>query len=148
MDGDGLDDLIVGRYNTEYLNDIGTFLLFINSDGTVRSHQEISQTTGLITAEMGPESGFGQHVQIIGDVNDDGVKDLLISAEYDDGAGGVGEAVVYVVFNSPDLGERDHCSTSFISYYHVSRLIYHVCHISHFSSRYLTISVISLPRSL
>ena len=73
LDGDGLDELAVSTGPTaEQL-----FLLFLNADGTVRSNLSIPRPSG-----SSGQDGFGGSLAGPGDLNQDGVPDLLVGANY------------------------------------------------------------------
>ncbi len=61
LDGDGVGDLAVGAYID---GDGGTergavWVLFLNPDGTVKSHQKISDTQGTFTGSLDDLDWFG-----------------------------------------------------------------------------------------
>ena len=100
LDGDGVDDLIVGVNedddgtleqncvqcsNPNLTIDIGygaVFVLFMNSDGTIKDYQKISKTQGgaNLGALLGIKDYFGASVASMGDFNDDGFPDILVGA--------------------------------------------------------------------
>lgn len=94
LDGDGTAEILVGAP----FDDDGGFgetdrgavwVLFLNDDGTVSSHQKISDTTGGFEDEIENESNFGDSAAGIGDLNGDGVPDVAVGADDNDGAGAV-----------------------------------------------------------
>jgi PKD repeat protein len=87
LDLDGTPDLAVGAYRDD---DGGTdygcvYVLFLAPDGTVKAEQKISQLAGGFTGELGIEDSFGWSVESPGDLDDDGIPDLVVSATRDDG---------------------------------------------------------------
>ncbi|MFN3404242.1 MAG: immunoglobulin domain-containing protein [Cytophagaceae bacterium] len=56
------------------------YILFMDSDGTVMSHQKISEGTGGFTDVVQPGNSKGQSVINIGDLDHDGVTDLAMSS--------------------------------------------------------------------
>ncbi|MEE8153571.1 MAG: integrin alpha [Phycisphaerales bacterium] len=89
LDGDRVGDLAVGAWKDD---DGGTdrgavWVLFLNADGTVKSHQKISDTEGGFTGTLDDADAFGVSVVSLGDVNDDGVGDLAVGAPLDDDGG-------------------------------------------------------------
>ena len=99
LDGDGLTDLAVGAH----LDDDGgadrgaAWILFLNTDGTVKSHQKISDTEGGFTGTLDDEDRFGTSVASLGDLDGDGVGDLAVGARNDDD-GGPDRGAVWVLF--------------------------------------------------
>ncbi|MEE9466040.1 MAG: hypothetical protein V3W14_10765, partial [Candidatus Neomarinimicrobiota bacterium] len=99
LDSDGVPDLAVGAW---FDDDGGTnrgavYVLFMNSDGTVKSFQKISGTVGGFTAPLADADYFGASVAALGDLDGDGVTDLAVGAQYDDD-GGLNRGAVYVLF--------------------------------------------------
>jgi hypothetical protein len=99
LDCDGVIDVAVGAY----LDDDGggnrgaVWILLLNEDGTVKSHQKISDTEGGFTGELGNADLFGISVASMGDLNGDGVADLAAGAEQD-GDGGANRGAVWALF--------------------------------------------------
>jgi len=93
LDGDDVQDLAVG----EFERDDGSgavWILFMNSDGTIKDSNEISNTNGILAGLLDPNAGFGFDVDSIGDLDGDGVEDLAV------GAHRVGS--VYILFMNSD----------------------------------------------
>ena len=96
MDGDGVEDIAVGAtHDDDGAGNAGAvYILFMQSDGTVKSSQKISATQG-----NGPTLDvydyYGWSVAGLGDVDDDGVPDLAVGAMYDDD-GSVNAGAVYI----------------------------------------------------
>ncbi|MCH7703122.1 MAG: FG-GAP repeat protein [Planctomycetes bacterium] len=109
LDGDGVGDLAVGAW---WDDDGGTgrgavWLLFLDTDGTVKSHQKISDTQGGFTGELGEGDGFGSSVASLGDLDGDGVGDLAVGAQWDD-AGGPARGAVWVLFLNSNGTVKSH----------------------------------------
>ena len=103
LDGDGIEDIVVGAHQ----DDDGTsnfgavYVLFLNSNGTVKAEQKISDTAGGLAATLDNNDAFGSSVGGVGDIDVDGVADLVVGAPHDgDGASLAGAA--YVLFLNAD----------------------------------------------
>ncbi len=79
---DGVLDIIVGaRSDDDGATDAGAaYVLFMNTDGTVQSHQKISMLEGGFNETLNAGNFFGYGVAGIGDYDEDGIPDIAISA--------------------------------------------------------------------
>ncbi len=82
VNGDGVFDLVIGaRSDDDGEIDAGAvYILFMNSDGTVQSHQKISMLMGGFEETLLPSSYFGYGVAGIGDYDNDNIPDIAVSA--------------------------------------------------------------------
>ncbi len=82
VDGDGIGDLAVGAAgDDDGANRAGAvWILFMNTDGTVDGHAKISNTSGGWPDPLGNSNEFGRAVAGLGDFDDDGVPDLVVTA--------------------------------------------------------------------
>ncbi|MFH2051598.1 MAG: FG-GAP-like repeat-containing protein [bacterium] len=98
LDGDGVADIVVGaEYDDDGPTGAGAvWVLFLNTNGTVKSHQKISATQGGFTGILDPYDIFGSSVAGIGDLDGDGVTDFVCGAMYDND-GGEDFGAVYVI---------------------------------------------------
>jgi len=92
LDGDGVKDIAVGSRGDDddqfgdcigkgiSCNKGAVWILFLNTDGTVKSHQKISEIEGNFGGKLEIESSFGEAVENIGDLNEDGIIDLAVGA--------------------------------------------------------------------
>lgn len=88
LDGDGVPELAVGAAGIEDVNDLGgaVYVLFMNSNGTVKGQVEISDGTGgLAAATLESGDSFGSAVSHVGDLDGDGIADLVVGAAGDEG---------------------------------------------------------------
>jgi hypothetical protein len=98
LDGDGVTDLAVGAPGDDTNGGVrgAVYLLFLNTDGTVKSNVKIASGTGGGPALL--DGGrFGTSVANMGDLNGDGVTDLAVGA-ITDVTGGSSRGAVYVLF--------------------------------------------------
>lgn len=78
LDGDGMTDLAVGAPGDDDgggINHGAIWILFLNRDGTVKSHQKISDTSGNLNVDL-QDFDILMNPTNIGDLNGDGVVDL------------------------------------------------------------------------
>jgi len=84
LDGDGIREIAVGAQQDSPLggdSNGAIFILFLNEDGTVKKHHKI----GFETGDMGEflllsRSFFGSDIAYMGDMNNDGLIELVVSA--------------------------------------------------------------------
>ena len=102
LDGDGVIDLVVGANG----NDTGgashgaIYVLFMNSDGTVKSSSLIADSTngGPVLTDF---AHFGRSIASLGDIDGDSVQDLAVGANHDD-TGGAQKGAVFVLHMQPN----------------------------------------------
>jgi len=106
LDGDGVTDLAVGAHDDDVTgNQQGSvWILFLNSDGTVKDQQNISSVDGGFGAGLNDGDFFGTSVANLGDLDGDGVIDLAVGAVGDDDGGGLGtnSGAVWILFMNSD----------------------------------------------
>ena len=92
LDGDGVSDLAVGaEYDDQVASSAGAvWVLFLNADGTVKSHTRLAVANGLSIAG---NDRFGSSLAVAGDLDGDGIAELVVGAVGDDdGASQAGAA--------------------------------------------------------
>ena len=85
LDDDGVEDLAVGAYGDGDggLRRGAVWILFLNTDGTVASHQKISDFAGNFGGTLANDDEFGRALAEVGDLDGDGVVDLVVAAAQD-----------------------------------------------------------------
>ncbi|KJD31528.1 hypothetical protein PK35_14050 [Tamlana nanhaiensis] len=103
LNRNGIDDLAVGsrRDNAGGGNEGALWILFMNRDFTVANYQKINEIQGGFNTSLEYEDYFGGSVANIGDLDGDGIVDLVVgSYRDDDGATNAGS--FYVLFLNAD----------------------------------------------
>jgi Ca2+-binding RTX toxin-like protein len=108
VDGDGVVDLAVGA-DGDSANGTSrgaVYVLFMNADGSVKSHRRIasSQSGG---PSLSNGDGFGRSVTGVGDLNGDGIEDIVAGAPYDSSRGPL-RGAAYVLFLDTDGSVASH----------------------------------------
>ena len=107
VNGDGLDDLIVGApFDDPNGNNSGTsFVIFGKTDGSAVELSDVEAGNGGFVINGVAASDYsGVSVSGAGDVNGDGIEDLIIGAFFDDPNGSISGAS-FVVFGKTDGGQ-------------------------------------------
>ncbi|MCZ6652977.1 MAG: hypothetical protein O7D91_08115 [Planctomycetota bacterium] len=78
LDGDGVGDLAVGAiFDDDGAGNRGAvWVLFLEQDGTVKSHQKISDTEGGFDGDLDNNDRFGASMASLGDLDGDDAADL------------------------------------------------------------------------
>lgn len=102
LNGDSKEDIAVGAR----LDDDGgtargaVYILFLETDGTVISHQKIASGVGGFGGLLDDSDYFGTAVGNVGDVNQDGVVDIAVGVRGDDDGFSAAGAVWITFLNS------------------------------------------------
>jgi len=103
LDGDGIPDAVAGTHrDDDGGDDAGAVrILFLRADGSIRESRKISPTAGGFAGRVDAGDRFGKSVAALGDVDGDGVTDLVVGA-YQDDDGGINRGAVWILFLNPD----------------------------------------------
>ncbi len=109
LDGDGVPDLAVGAAGDD---DGGpghgaVWILFLRTDGTVKAARKISDTAGGFTGNLKDDNGFGFALARLGDLDGDGVTELVSGAPFTFD-GGEQRGAVWVLFLNADGTVKAH----------------------------------------
>ena len=112
--GDGVVDLVVG---SQFDSDGGpghgaVWILLLNTDGTVKAHQKISDNEGEFTEVFNNHRYFGASVAPLGDIDLDGVVDLAVGAQGNQDAQANGRGCVYLLYLNRDGTVKAHAKIS------------------------------------
>lgn len=110
LDRDGVPDTVVGARSDDDggLNRGAVHVLFLNSDGTVKAQQKISDTQGGFTGQLDDGDVFGDEVEALGDLDGDGIADVAAFAKGDDDGGRVDAGAVWILFLNRDGTVKAH----------------------------------------
>ncbi len=98
LDLDGIPDLAAGTFDDTGGADSGAiYILFLNRDGTVKSQQKIIPGQAGLTADIETDDRFAFSLAAPGDLNNDGIPDLIAGATRDDD-GGTDRGAVYFLY--------------------------------------------------
>jgi len=98
LNEDLIPDLAVGavKYDDGAFESGAVFILFMNRDGTVQRNERIGNS-GPVSLPLAPTDWFGSAMAPLGDLNLDGVPDLIVGSRNDDD-GGANTGALYTLF--------------------------------------------------
>ena len=104
VDADGVVDIAVGasRDDDGGYSRGAMWVLFLQSDGTVKRHQKISMRDGNFQGKLPDRAGFGWAAAGIGDLDEDGVPDMAVTSV------GGGTPSVWILFLDRNGAAKSH----------------------------------------
>ncbi|MFH0893311.1 MAG: T9SS type A sorting domain-containing protein [Bacteroidota bacterium] len=99
MNGDGVSDIAVGvPFDDDGGTDKGAvFILNMNADGTIQGGHKISDLSGNFTYPLNNGALFGYSLGTLGDLDGDGIPDLVVGSWTDD-EGAYNEGAIWILF--------------------------------------------------
>ncbi len=109
LDGDSIGDVAVGASHDDAAGfDAGAvWILFLNMDGTVKAKQKITTGVGGFTGALSGGDDFGAALAAPGDIDADGIQDLVVGARADDD-GSFDAGAVWILFLNPNGTVKGH----------------------------------------
>lgn len=110
LNDDGINDLLIGarRADPGGVSRAGqAYVVFGSLNLTSGGSLELSSlngTNGFTINGLNPVDEFGNAVAHAGDLNNDGIADLIVAAALADGRRTIGVGQSYVIFGAPDVG--------------------------------------------
>lgn len=103
LNNDGVTDLAVGVQSDDDggIDRGAVWILFMNLDGSVKAQKKISFIEGNFNASLDDGDRFGSALAKSGDLNGDGIFDLVVGASGDDD-GGPDRGAIWILFMNSD----------------------------------------------
>ena len=80
LDGDKVRELAIGATGADARGAV--YLMMMNSDGTIRSHQKLSASLDEgLSRQLAKDEGFGASLQEVEDINGDGTAELAVGSK-------------------------------------------------------------------
>jgi hypothetical protein len=123
LNGDGVPDLMTGANQQ---NEGWGYILYLNSDKTVKTYTRINNTDGGFGLTLDSEERFSRSISFVGDLRGDGT----IAVNYGGGAGAGSAGILYLLFfkpcdfvQAPGLNHWSGGSTLFTNWSHQMQML-------------------------
>lgn len=102
LDGDGVPELLVGAVGDDdsedaQINKGAIYVLYLAADGSLKTLDKISETSGHFDAQIKMADFFGSAVSQAGDFDNNGLPDIAIGARNDEEGSGQRTGVIYLL---------------------------------------------------
>ena len=113
LNNDGINEFAVAalKDDDEGLNRGAIYIFFPRVDGTIDRYQKISSSKGGFTGVLDDWDIFGSSISFLGDMNNDGLMEIGVGAEYD-GDGGHWHGAVWILSLNSDGTVASHTKIS------------------------------------
>ena len=111
MDGDSIPDMAVGSYQDDdgSANRGAVWVLNLTTDGSVKSHHKISETSGNFRGNFTPKYEWARGITALADLNQDGLAEIAVGG-YKDHDGGNEKGSAWILFPSSRNHEQLYAS--------------------------------------
>lgn len=109
LDGDGVNDIAVGApFDDDGGKNRGAlWILFLQANGKVKSHQKISDDAGSFSGKLDDDDAFGSAIATLGDLDGDGITELAVGAPLAN-ENGIDAGAVWILFMNMDGTVKSH----------------------------------------
>ncbi len=99
LDGDGIHDVAVTSPGDDdgATNAGAVWILFLNTDGTVKASQKISATAGGLSAPLSAGSSFGLSICSVGDLDRNGSPEIAVGGLHDSLSSGTHRGALWIL---------------------------------------------------
>ena len=112
LDGDGNDEILISASGDDQdgTNRGSAYIFHLNSNGTVNYTERVNNLVSGFNSQLDNVDYFGHGVCSLGDLDNNGLTDFAVSANWDDD-GGLNKGAIYVFFRD-DCNSGSSCNTT------------------------------------